>query len=128
MSNATTTEIIINNANINQWLYIIFFVGMIGITIYKLYLIIKSFQEKDDNKKKNYVLHWLLFISSLLFWGLLLVLTMIETSVLTYSVLQNFSNLFLVINVFLMIISVIRSFDFFGGPNYSKGNNWTDRF
>jgi hypothetical protein len=130
MSNATsTTEIIINNANINQWLYIIFFIGLMLLTIYRLYLVMTSLNNKEDQEKmKKYVIHWILFISALIFWGSLLIITMIETTIVTYSVLQYFSNFFLLVNIILMVISVIISYDIFSGPKYSKGNGWTDRF
>lgn len=92
--------------NINSWLFLVFFIVLLGSTIYKIYLLMMGVFV-NGFEKKNLVLAYVFFILNVFMWGFLLIITMVDTSLITYSVLFNTANLLISLNVLLLIIAHI---------------------
>lgn len=115
----------------NSWLFMLSFFGLVGVTIYKIYKLVKVVNDKEP-QGNSLVTSWVFFITNLFLWVFCLVVVMVDTSILTFSVLFNVANLMLAINVLLLIIAHLVAFKIIGQANmptvYSKGNRFMRRF
>lgn len=115
--------------DLNNWLFLISFLFITGVTIYKVYLLMREVFIVDV-ERQNLVFSWMIFISNLFAWVICLVITMLDTSILTYSVLLNVANFMLGINVLLLIVSHLLAMKVIGRDQkvtYSRGNSFLRR-
>lgn len=115
------------------WLFLLAFIVMLGVTLWQLYKIMIAFYSKEyaDDRAKSFVA----FIGTLFVWGVMLVLTMIFTDNLIYSVLLNVSNFLLGLNVLFFIVNIFIFYSHLRGGEkrerelyYSRGDRFLRRF
>lgn len=111
-----------------DWLVFAGFFVLLGITLYRLYMLINYFtSDNDEYQDKGKT--WTLFIASIFFWFLVLLVTLIDTTSIVYSVLNRVGTLLLSLNVLMLIINVLLMFTGFSGDkvSYKNGSSWLKR-
>ena len=118
---------------IADWLFLLFFIAMLGVTLWQLYRIMIAFYSKEyaDDRAKSFVA----FIASLFLWVVMFVITMLNTSSIFYSTIFNIGNFLLGLNVMFFIINIFIFYSHLRGGEkrerevyYSRGDRFLRRF
>lgn len=83
--------------NIYDFLFIVLFLGLMGISLYKLFNLMSAGEVYD------YRMTWILYIGFIMAWGGLLLILLLQPERLIYVTLFKFSTFFMGLNTLFLI-------------------------